>query len=202
VLDEDGWKEFLACYRAAFADELREEPVSEINPSAWQKTRESLQSSGDPVVYFAPRGIGPTAWDASEKKQVQHQRRFYLLGQTLDGMRAWDVVRAIRAIRSLAPEVSVAVEAEGATGGVCLYAALFEEHIGTLRLQDLPKTHRDGPYLLNVQRILDLPQTVAMVAGHARVTLVQPDDSGWDYPREVAKRLGWDASQLQIIQKN
>ena len=51
------------------------------------------------LAFVAPRGIGRTAWNADPAKQTQIRRRFMLLGQTLDGMRVWDVRRALQALR-------------------------------------------------------------------------------------------------------
>ena len=73
---------------------------------AWINEQKMFQNNDWAMVYFPPRGIGPTAWNPAPFKQNQHQRRFYLLGQTLDGMRCWDVRRAIQAIR---PEASAPV---------------------------------------------------------------------------------------------
>ena len=54
--------------------------------------------SGGLFAYVCPRGIGPAAWTGDEKKQTQIRRRFMLLGQTLDGMRVWDIRRTIQAL--------------------------------------------------------------------------------------------------------
>ena len=85
--------------------------------------------------------------------------------------------------------------------GVALYASLFEPDIKRLDLYDLPKTHRDGPYFLNVERFLDMQQAVAMAAERSKVVIYQDDDTGWEYPQAVAKALGWDAKQIQIRRK-
>ena len=39
--------------------------------------------------------FGPTAWDQTSFQQTQHRRRFFLLGQTLEGMQVWDTRRAV-----------------------------------------------------------------------------------------------------------
>ncbi len=82
--------------------------------------------------------------------------------------------------------------------GVALYAALYVPEVTRLDLYQLPRSHRDGPYLLNVRRYLDLPQTVAMVAERSQVVLYQDEPDGWQYPAAVIKRLGWDTQRLQI----
>ena len=110
------------------------------------------------LALFAPRGIGDGKWGGDEKKQVQIRRRFYLLGQSLDGMRVWDVRRAIQALRSLDELAGAQVEmrGEGVAAAWALYASLFEDQVRRLTLHRLPGSHRDGPFLLNVRRYLDL----------------------------------------------
>jgi hypothetical protein len=170
--------------------------------ASFRQIGETLRNSAQVLAYLAPRGVGPTAWDQSEKKQTQHQRRFYLLGQTLDGMRVWDVRRAIQALRSAEffDSAPLSLQSQRTAAGVTLYAALFEPNIRGLDLHDLPRTHRDGPYLLNVQRYLDLPQAVAMAAENSQVVIHQSDATGWEYPATVIKQLGWDAQRLQVRQ--
>lgn len=201
VMDDWAWRKLLAALRPAFEPVLDDEVLPIANESSWQQMKKSLLAREGVVAYVAPRGVGPTAWDATEKKQVQHRRRFYLLGQTLEGMQVWDVRRAVQAVRSLddvAPDTPIELASQNAMAGVTLYAALFEPDIARLILRELPLTHRDGPYLLNVRRIFDIPQTVALVATRVPVTLEKADASQWDYPRQVSNKLEWNESQFQI----
>ncbi|HEY2589867.1 MAG TPA: hypothetical protein VGI81_29250 [Tepidisphaeraceae bacterium] len=82
---------------------------------------------GSAVVWFAPRGVGATAWSGDQKKQTQIRRRFALLGQTLDGMRVWDVRRAVQAVHAIKrfEHLPVTLCAQGREAGVALYASLF-----------------------------------------------------------------------------
>ena len=210
VLDAKTWPEFLAAYRCAFENEFRGEIPADTSPAAWQEIQRQLENGTTALAYVAPRGIGPTAWDPSEKKQVQHQRRFYLLGQTLDSMRVWDVRRTVAAIREAAVcgEVPVTLQSREAMAGNCLYAALYERAIDALVLDQLPATHRNGPYYLNVERFLDMPQTLAMVAlamspksdvPLARpVTLLHANRSEWQYAEQAREKLGYPETQLQF----
>jgi hypothetical protein len=200
VLDPQSWKEFLAAYRPAFEEELMEETLPEADAEAFKQTQAMFQSFPWVMAYVAPRGVGPTAWDQSEKKQTQHRRRFYLLGQTLEGMQTWDARRAIQAARSL-PLMHAAplwLQSERQTAGAALYASLFEPDIARVDLHSPPLSHRDGPYFLNVSRYLDLPQAVAMAAENSRVVIYQEDEKGWEWPAAVIEKLGWDKKQLQI----
>ncbi len=202
VLDDQSWQEFLAAMRPAFEAEFQGELPPPADEASFKQLAETLRNSAQVRAYVAPRGVGPTAWDQSEKKQTQHQRRFYLLGQTLDGMRVWDVRRAVQTLRSVefVGSTPLSLHSCRTAAGVTLYAALFEPDIRRLDLHDLPRTHRDGPYLLNVRRYLDLPQAVAMAAENTDVTIHPADTAGWDYPAAVVKQLGWAAQRLQVRQ--
>jgi hypothetical protein len=68
-----------------------------------------------------------------------------------------------------------------------------------VQLSGLAATHRTGPDFLNVLRVLDVPQTVAMVAEKTRIELEQEEDADWEYSKAVAKNLGW-ADQIRIGQ--
>ena len=200
VLDNTGWQELLASLRPAFETQLKGEALPESNEKAWQDTKKMVETFPWAMSYVCPRGIGPTAWDQAERKQIQHRRRFYLLGQTLEGQQTWDVRRAIQAVRAVEGLSSVPLwlQAQRGMSGIALYASLFEPDIKRLDLYDLPATHRDGPIYLNVNRYLDMPEAVAMATERSKVVIYQPEESGWDYPRSVAEKLNWDAKQLQL----
>jgi dienelactone hydrolase len=204
VLDDAGWNEFLATVQPGFARNFPDEGLLPRDFNAYRRWTRMLKGNRWIMAYVAPRGVGVSAFDQSERKQVQNRRRFYLLGQTLDSQQVWDIRRAIQALQSpdnFTARTPLWLQAEGSMAGVALYASLFEPDIQRLDLYDLPKTHRDGPYLLNVSRYLDMPQAVAMAAERSQVVLYQEDDSGWEYPQAVAKALGWDEKQIQIRKK-
>lgn len=151
-------------------------------------------------VSMTPRGTGAHTWAGDEKKQIQIRRRFMLLGQTLEGMQAWDVRRAIQAVRAI-PElkdVPIQIEASGDMAGVALYAALFEPGLIELELTDLPASPMQGPHFLNVLRVLDMPQAVAMAGEKLKVRLRQKGADGWDFPRQTAEALKWPEGQIEI----
>jgi len=205
VLDEQGWKEWLAAMRVGFADELEDQTLPEPDENAFKRKQELFHGQdarATPVMaYFAPRGIGPSAWNPDERKQTQIRRRFMLLGQTLDGMRVWDVRRAIQTLCAIDSESRVPIGLRGKRqmAGIVLYSSLFEPRIVRLDLWNLPGSHRDGPTFLNVLRYLDMPQAAAMAAERSRIEVYQKDDSGWQFPRTVAKKLGWPKKQFQVF---
>lgn len=200
ALDEKAWNEFLATMRPGFEKELAGETLPAGDEESFKQTQGMFKSLPWAMAYVAPRGIGPTAWDQSKKKQVQHQRRFYLLGQSLDGMRIWDVKRAAKALREVTgfAETPLWLQSQRSMSGVILYASLFTPNVKRLDLYDLPKSHRNGPYLLNIRRILDMPQVVAMAAENSQVVVYDNQPERWKYAQAVAEKLGWDKKQLQI----
>lgn len=149
---------------------------------------------------MTPRGIGSQAWAGDQKKQIQIRRRFMLLGQTLEGMQVWDVRRAIQAVRAIPElkEMPLHIEASGDLAGVALYAALFEPGVSELQLTDLPTSHMKGPHFLNVLRILDMPQAVAMAGEKVKVRIRQKKVDGWEFPLQLAEAMNWPEGQVEI----
>ncbi|HEX5244564.1 MAG TPA: hypothetical protein VFW23_14975, partial [Tepidisphaeraceae bacterium] len=154
------------------------------------------------VAWFAPRGVGPTAWGGSLAKQTHIRRRFALLGQTLDGMRVWDVRRAVEVLRSIHEfeNLPVSLSAQGREAGIALYASLYEPNIARLDLTRLPPSHRVAPDLLNVLQTLDTPETVAMAAERCEVRLDKSNPAEWSYSMIVVHQLNWGDGRLQIEQ--
>jgi dienelactone hydrolase len=202
------WESWLAAAQVDFGWELREELGITALTATLERTgarriaglQALLRTNKTVLAYLAPRGLGLTAWGASDQKKAHIRRRFMLLGQTLDGMRVWDVRRAVQALSSIQQpgETPITLQARGDMAGVALYASLFEDGVKQLDLFQLPKSHAEGPELLNVMRILDLPQTVAMAAERTHITLFQSETNGWDFPAAVATRLGWTKTGFQI----
>jgi hypothetical protein len=217
VLDEVGWKSFQAMLRSDFDKELhdsyvdryafiendREPKLPQTNEKTWKSARQMLLTQPWVMAYVCPRGVGRTAFDQNEKKQVQNRRRFYLLGQTLECQQVSDVLTAVGRISDIGKFTTVPIwlQGERSMAGVALYASLFDRRVERLDLYDLPKTHRDGPYFLNVERLLDMPEALAMAAERSKIVLYQDDDTGWEYPQSVAKALNWPTDQIQIRRK-
>lgn len=200
VLDQPGWTKFLATYQAGFADELKGEQLPGADAKEWESTKKMLQTFKWGMAYVAPRGIGPTVWDQTPKKQAQHRRRFMLLGQTLTGMQTWDARRAAQAVRSLDgfSKVPLWMQGEREMATVTLYASLFEPNVARLDLWHLPASQRDAPDVLNAWRVLDIPTAVALAAERSKVRIYQTESTGWEYPQAVAGKLEWDAKQIQV----
>jgi hypothetical protein len=72
---------------------------------------------------------------------------------------------------------------------VMIDAGLFEPSVAGFELVGLPKSHRDGPTLLNVLRVLDLPQAVALAAPRP-VTLRAVNKADWEWPLKLQQAVG------------
>jgi dienelactone hydrolase len=199
VLDQPGWLKWLAMMRTAFGAELEGETALAADPEAFTQTKKMFANFRWGMAWLAPRGIGPTAWDLSERKQIQHRRRFQLLGQTLDGMRVWDVRRGLAALRAVEGLGGVPrwLQAERDMAGIALYASLFEPGVARLDLWSLPASHQQGPDFLNVMRVLDTPAALAMAVERSAVRLYQGESQGWQYARDVAALLQLPEGRFQ-----
>lgn len=206
VLDDRGWSEWLAGMRPGFEAELGKDltGIPAALPPADEKAHgelaQMLRANRWVMAYVAPRGLGLTAWGGDAKKQVQLRRRFMLLGQTADGMRVWDTRQAVRALPGVPrmKDTPLWLQGDGDEAVIALYAALFEPGIARVDLWRLPATHMQGPDFLNVLRILDLPEAVALAAERTRVRIYGAEPGTWEYPQAVARKLGWDGAQLQL----
>lgn len=117
---------------------------------------------GQAEAFFFPRSV-PAAWRSDTKSAVHIRRRYMLVGQTLDGMRVWDIWSAVAAIRSF-PEcgaASVTLEASGPMAVNAVYAALFAR--ATVKVDGLPTAPREQPDYLNVFRVCELPRVLDLV---------------------------------------
>jgi hypothetical protein len=204
VMDDAGWREFLAAYQEDFGECLAEHLAGKEktmpDKAAAEANRKMFATFPWLMAYVAPRGVGPTSFDDRPRERTHLLRRFYLMGETLESSQVWDVRRAIQALRST-PWASTPVwlQSADAMAGVALYASLFEPDIARLDLHRLPSSHRAGPPLLNVMRFLDTPQALALAAERSRVVVYQERPTEhWEYARETALRLDWNKKQLQF----
>jgi hypothetical protein len=122
-----------------------------------------------------------------------------LLGQTLDGMRVWDIHRAVAAVQEL-PETTgrrIHLWGEGYQAVNALYASLFASELGSLNLIAPPASHANGPDYLNVLRILDIPQTVVLPAERHPIRIHGTTREAWSWSVTAARNLGFE--QLQFV---
>ncbi len=106
------------------------------------------------VIATRPGASGP--WIADDRKHIQIARRFQLLGMTLDGMRVWDVRRAIQMLRQECPELTtLKIRAQSGAEPVVMLASLFDDPVQELSLPSVV-IERDNPTILNLTRTIPL----------------------------------------------
>lgn len=207
VLDEEGWESFTTTYNSRFAKLIETFPGTPKDDKAFESEKKMFETFKWGMAYICPRGIGATEWSGSEKAQTQRLRRFYLLGQTVDGMRVWDIRRAVQSLRAIGGlgETKLWVQAHRDMAVDALYASIFEENITRLDLHDLPATHNGtvkdsasaAAPMLNVLKYLDLPQAAALAAQKTKLVIYAKDKAAWDWTATTLKNLGQE-KQLQL----
>jgi cephalosporin-C deacetylase-like acetyl esterase len=189
----------LILARSRSAGAVRRVELSIEGQSGWDELSKNLEAGSDAgsnefldrltkrvngdqvdVVFFAPRGVGPTEWSRDEKERTHIRRRFALLGQTDDGMRVYDVRQAIAAVKAItgcSPQ-DLSLTGDGDAAVWSLYAAILDPTIKAVKLTNLPETHMTGPQLTNVLRVLDVPQALAIVSSRTSVETSAADSAG------------------------
>ncbi len=209
ALDEDGWKEWCADLGPAFAKALQLTTEPKRDDGKFMQNKRALEANKWALAAVAPRGVGPTRWSEADpfdpKKPAGHQirRRFALIGQTLDGQRVWDVRRALASLRTVEDLKGVPLWLQGKKemAGIALYAGLFEPDVVRLDLWHPPATHRRGPTFLNVLRVLDMPQALALALPR-QVKLNVKDDAEakeWDWALRLQAALGEKGIQIRRV---
>jgi hypothetical protein len=176
ILDETGWVDWLAVVGGVFPEPLSEERAGmrsfKPDANAVDRLTGELAVGNSTWAFMAPRGVGLTAWSGDPKRSARIRRRFMLVGQTVDGMRVWDIRRAVQTLQSVPATASpeIALQTEGQMAVNALYAALFEQAVREVKLAELPESHLAGPDYLGVLRVTDIPEVLAAVSAEKTVT--------------------------------
>ena len=200
VLSESDWNDFLTHVPSKFPEAfpgIAWPPVDEGQLTAELKMHAGLKWG---MAYLCPRGIGPHRWTTDAKKAVQIERRFALLGQTVDAMRVWDIRQGIDAIRKGGlGDRPLWLQAAGPMAGNAVYASIWAEPAVTrLDLHGLPKSHREGPIYLNVLKTGDLPMALAVAAERTPLRIYTGEPEAWSFVTGTAQALGWPAKQVEL----
>jgi dienelactone hydrolase len=143
---------------------------------------------GANVMAVFTRGSGPHRWTRKNPPNTV-ERSLALLGQTVDTGRVRDVM-ALLADDAMAGQ-KVRVVGRGQAGVIAAYAVLFAPGpIDEVVILDPPTSHRDGPYFLNVERVLDLPTALGLLAPDVKLTLRNAKDKAFDKTAAIYKLAG------------
>jgi hypothetical protein len=113
-------------------------------------------------------------------------------------MQVWDILRAVEwlARESGAHASSMSVYGKGDMGVLALYAGLFDERIRQVILSDSPGSHWNGPALLNVLRITDIPEVAGAFAPRRLVSLTDFPHS-FEYARRIYRLQSQSAKLIR-----
>jgi dienelactone hydrolase len=119
------------------------------------------------------------------------ERSLALLGQTVDSNQVRDVTSILARGSAFRKNDRVRVLGRGPAGIVAAYAVLFEHSlVDEVIVFDPPASHRDGPHFLNVDRVLDLPTALGLLAPDVKLTLINAKDKAFDKTATLYKLAG------------
>lgn len=166
--------------------------VGATNKPLSNSLRQALEQQNSALAIVVPRGIMHGSMPEDARKRTHVRRRYMLLGQTLDSMRVYDIRHAVQFLQEhpATKGKKLSGQASGFMAVNLLYASLFEPGLTSLRLDQLPRTHMEGPDYLNVLRFLDIPQALAMAAAEKKIVLTGTGEQVTEFPLATAKLLG------------
>ena len=191
IAGEDGWKEWVSALAPAFGKEIGADPSSGEPRKGAALEKRLGDEKGLALVVFPPRGIGPTRFASDAKTENGVRRRFLVLGRTLESCRVHDSRRVVRAVGSIA-ELSgarLSLAGDGPMAVVAIHAGIFEPGIASFDLRGLPESHRQAVPLLNVLRVLDIPQAAALLFPR-KVVLTGAREEAFRWTMEAAALFG------------
>jgi len=118
-----------------------------------------------------------------------------LLGGTLESMQLWDILRSVDYLVD-AEKLnlsSISVYGRKDMGGLAIHAAALDSRISRVILDNPPSSHWQGPALLNVLRITDLPEVAGLLAPREIVSLT-PLPGAYRYTRSIYQLYGKSGS--------
>jgi dienelactone hydrolase len=148
---------------------------------------------GSSVLLLCPRGVGPVAWTRNVFPHT-FERSLPLLGATSDSGRVWDVMTVAR--RHAGEKIHWRAAGQGQAGLVAAYAALYESTITEVVAVNPPPSHQPrsakeayGPPLINVLRVLDVPEALGCLAPR-RLVLLGAKDTAFDRTADLYRLAG------------
>ncbi len=144
------------------------------------------------------RGRGQSAME--EKLEWSERRALGILGMTLPERQVLDMLAAIAVAREQSQVGDIATFGRGATCVHAIYAALLDERVAEIVLEDPPETHMDPdtPELPGVLRIGDLPQNLAL-AFPRPITFVGEVPEAYQWTVDLYERLG-EGDRVRVLE--
>ena len=154
---------------------------------AWVAETELANQS---TVTVSPRGYGQSLKWTRKNPPNYVERAHALVGRTVDAGRVYDLQSVARWLHEAdGNELTIGVAGRGSDGVLGVYAALLESCISEVMLIDPPVSHTEGPALLNVLRVLDIPDAIGLLAPR-HVTLFNAENEAFARSEQVYKAAG------------
>lgn len=155
------------------------------------KWAETVIPQGQATVILSPRGSSETTRWTAKNPPNYVERAHALIGRTVDAGRVWDVQAVARMLHEAeGNELTIGVVGRGRAGVLGAYAALNETSISEVRITEPPVSHREGPILLNVLRVLDIPDALGLLAPR-HLTLINAKDPSFTRTTKLYEAAGY-----------
>ncbi|MEZ5301380.1 MAG: hypothetical protein R3F11_12115 [Verrucomicrobiales bacterium] len=196
VLGDDGWR---GSARPTAEPSKDHRPGAEADDKSWGQTKKMFGANKWAMAcYVAPRGIGLEATGAATTASASDQRRFVLLGETLDGARL-----GTPGGRSKPCARHPAAACRSGLGAKAMpprsrYAPLFEPGTSNASISTIcpPAMRWDRPS----SNVLPVPRYAGCRDSNRALDLRSTAQTGeaWAFPQSVAAKLGWGEKRIQL----
>ena len=121
---------------------------------------------------FTEHPVGPAEYASIEMTAAWS-------GRTIAAMQVWDILRTVEwaANEERIPASSIAIYGKGEMGILALYAALFDQRVKQVILNNPPGSHWQGPALLNALRVTDIAEVAGALAPGRLTSLTKLPES-------------------------
>jgi cephalosporin-C deacetylase-like acetyl esterase len=138
------------------------------------------------VLVLNPRAVD---YPMDNYRMATAKMTLALLGGTIESMQVWDIQRAVDFLLEQGKLSGISVYGRKNMGALALHAAALDDRITRVIIEDVPPSHWQGPPLLNVLRLTDLPEVAALVAPREIVSLT-PLPGSFGYTSLIYKLYG------------
>ncbi len=156
----------LLIYVKRAADSVSSSDMDELLPLLGRYTVMILKPR------FTEQLMGPAEYADIERTAVW-------VGRTTAAMQIWDILRGLNwaVEEEKLSAASISIYGKGEMGILAMYAALFDERVKQVIVNDPPASHWQGPALLNVLRVTDIPEVAGALAPRRLVSLTKLPES-------------------------
>jgi hypothetical protein len=129
-----------------------------------------------------------TEQSMSPAEYTDVERTAVWTGRTIGAMQVWDILRAIQWVtdEEKLSASSISLYGKGEMGILALYAALFDERVKQVILNEPPASHWQGPALLNVLRVTDVAEVAGAFAPRRLISVSKLPET-FDYAKRIYK---------------